>query len=315
MNDTHSETHNLFPHSSPKMDMKSKKLSEKYESYPPTARNRSKSREKQEQEPIKNKSRHATNHNTQPTRRPKETSRHNSSRGQTDADAEIDTALIVLQHLRTDSGSNVEAEDDYPSPTTESHLDNNSSKNAQPSLLQPSDDLPTKQFSIMAPSRIHPMTAPAAPSGTTRNADSFAGDAAGQSEPVSGSVLAEPQETFAGAGSYKFHKEENTDEYLKNLGKNPCYFKVKSLPPGSFTLRNASAGVGLVFRKVQSVANPTLTIYPCRVDEWAIKIDSIFRTREVKFKVGEEFSDETFDGRPCRVRSYRSNTFKCPKNH
>ncbi|CAG7834837.1 unnamed protein product, partial [Allacma fusca] len=81
---------------------------------------------------------------------------------------------------------------------------------------------------------------------------------------------------FSGTGSYIFHTSEGVDEYLKQLG------------------------VGLVFRKVQSVANPSLTIYPCKCNEWGIKIDSIFRTREIKFQLGEEFTDETYDGRPCR---------------
>jgi hypothetical protein len=81
---------------------------------------------------------------------------------------------------------------------------------------------------------------------------------------------------FSGAGSYIFNSSENVDEYLKELG------------------------VGLVFRKVQSVANPSLTIFPYKSNEYGIKMDSIFRTREIKFQIGEEFTDETFDGRPCR---------------
>jgi hypothetical protein len=57
-------------------------------------------------------------------------------------------------------------------------------------------------------------------------------------------------------------------------------------------------------RKMAATATPTTEISQGgpNGDEWTIKTSTTFKTTEIKFKLGEEFDEETADGRKCKVR-------------
>ncbi|XP_021944577.1 sodium/calcium exchanger regulatory protein 1 isoform X1 [Folsomia candida] len=76
-------------------------------------------------------------------------------------------------------------------------------------------------------------------------------------------------------GSYKLTKSENFEEYMK------------------------SVGVGLVMRKMAATATPTTEITQ-NGDDWNIKTSTTFKTTDIKFKLGQEFDEETADGRNCK---------------
>ena len=54
-------------------------------------------------------------------------------------------------------------------------------------------------------------------------------------------------------------------------------------------------------RKMASSATPTTEISKSDKDEWTIKTMTTFKTTEIKFKLGQEFDEETADGRHCKV--------------
>ncbi|KAL8607750.1 hypothetical protein ACOMHN_039423 [Nucella lapillus] len=73
-------------------------------------------------------------------------------------------------------------------------------------------------------------------------------------------------------GHWKLEKNENWDNYMK------------------------AVGVGLVLRKVGN----SITSYEewkVEGDQWTLHITSTFKSKELKFKLGEEFDEETMDGR------------------
>jgi hypothetical protein len=47
---------------------------------------------------------------------------------------------------------------------------------------------------------------------------------------------------------------------------------------------------------------PVTEIKKLGEDEYLIKTSSTFKTTELKFKLGQQFSEETADGRKCLVR-------------
>ncbi|KAL1123387.1 hypothetical protein AAG570_002469 [Ranatra chinensis] len=71
---------------------------------------------------------------------------------------------------------------------------------------------------------------------------------------------------------YKLAKSENFDEYMKALG------------------------VGLMTRKVGNSVNPVLEM-TIEDDVYTIKSSSTFKNTVTTFKLGEEFDEETPDGR------------------
>jgi hypothetical protein len=75
-------------------------------------------------------------------------------------------------------------------------------------------------------------------------------------------------------GTYELTKSENFNEYMK------------------------AVGVGIVMRNMAAAATPKATIAK-EGDEWTYKTSTTFKTTEIKFKLGEEFKEETADGRKC----------------
>lgn len=82
--------------------------------------------------------------------------------------------------------------------------------------------------------------------------------------------------TDAFLGEWKLISSENVDEILKALG------------------------VGLVLRKIAANVKPNM-ILERNGDEWILKGVSSVKTKITKFKMGEEFEDETMDGRKVRA--------------
>ncbi|XP_075998478.1 cellular retinoic acid-binding protein 1a [Genypterus blacodes] len=79
------------------------------------------------------------------------------------------------------------------------------------------------------------------------------------------------------AGTWKMRKSENFDELLKTLGVNAMLRRV--------------AGA--------AASNPHVEI---RQDgeQFYIKTSTTVRTTEINFQIGEEFNEETVDGRKCK---------------
>uniref|UniRef100_A0A1I8MQH5 Fatty acid-binding protein, muscle n=1 Tax=Musca domestica TaxID=7370 RepID=A0A1I8MQH5_MUSDO len=71
---------------------------------------------------------------------------------------------------------------------------------------------------------------------------------------------------------YKLDKSENFDEYMKELG------------------------VGMVLRKMGNTVTPTVELKKDG-DLYTFTTTSTFKTSSISFKLGEEFDEETLDGR------------------
>ncbi|XP_034486019.1 probable fatty acid-binding protein [Drosophila innubila] len=71
---------------------------------------------------------------------------------------------------------------------------------------------------------------------------------------------------------YKLDKSENFDEYMKELG------------------------VGMVLRKMGNTVSPTVEITKDG-ETYTMTTTSTFKTSAISFKLGEEFDEETLDGR------------------
>ncbi|XP_071448232.1 fatty acid-binding protein, muscle isoform X1 [Hetaerina americana] len=76
---------------------------------------------------------------------------------------------------------------------------------------------------------------------------------------------------FAGK-KYKMISSENFDDYMKALG------------------------VGLVTRKMGNAVTPTVEVSE-KDGTYTLKTSSTFKNSEISFKLGEEFEEETVDGR------------------
>uniref|UniRef100_A0A3P9LHE5 Cellular retinoic acid-binding protein 1 n=1 Tax=Oryzias latipes TaxID=8090 RepID=A0A3P9LHE5_ORYLA len=79
------------------------------------------------------------------------------------------------------------------------------------------------------------------------------------------------------AGNWKMRKSENFDELLKALGVNAMLRKVA----------------------VAAASNPQVEIHQDG-DQFYIKTSTSVRTTEINFHIGEEFDEETVDGRKCK---------------
>ncbi|XP_020296908.1 myelin P2 protein isoform X1 [Pseudomyrmex gracilis] len=71
---------------------------------------------------------------------------------------------------------------------------------------------------------------------------------------------------------YKLQKSDKFDEYMKTLG------------------------VGMVTRKMGATVSPTVELTE-KDGVYTLKTTSTFKNTEIKFKLGEEFDEETADGR------------------
>jgi hypothetical protein len=76
------------------------------------------------------------------------------------------------------------------------------------------------------------------------------------------------------AGTWKLESSENFDEYMK------------------------AVDVGFMMRKMGAVAKPNVII-AVDGEEWTIRSETSFTTNENKFKLNEEFEENTPDGRKC----------------
>jgi len=78
-----------------------------------------------------------------------------------------------------------------------------------------------------------------------------------------------------------------------------------------------AVGVGMVMRNMAAAATPkTFITKDPATDEWNIKTSTTFKTTEIKFKLGEEFKEETADGRKClsTITLAGDNKFKHVQN-
>ncbi len=82
--------------------------------------------------------------------------------------------------------------------------------------------------------------------------------------------------TQALIGDWKLISSENFDELMKELG------------------------VGFVLRKLGSTTKPNVKFVQ-NGDEWTFTTSSAIKTATLKFKIGEEFDEETMDGRKVKT--------------
>ena len=73
-------------------------------------------------------------------------------------------------------------------------------------------------------------------------------------------------------GKYKLTHSENFEEFMKALG------------------------VGLVTRKLGNKSSPVVTVTE-EAGEFTMKQESLVKTSEIKFRIGQEFDEVTADGR------------------
>ncbi|XP_059120763.1 cellular retinoic acid-binding protein 2 [Peromyscus eremicus] len=79
------------------------------------------------------------------------------------------------------------------------------------------------------------------------------------------------------SGNWKIIQSENFEELLKALGVNVMLRKIA----------------------VAAASKPTVEIKQ-EDDSFYIKTSTTVRTTEINFKIGEEFEEQTVDGRPCK---------------
>lgn len=77
-------------------------------------------------------------------------------------------------------------------------------------------------------------------------------------------------------GNWKLTSSENFDEYMKEIGVN------------------------LVMRKLGSTTKPNVR-FELNGDEWTFTTTSTLRTHTIKYRLNQEFDEETLDGRKCRT--------------
>ncbi|XP_040844444.1 cellular retinoic acid-binding protein 2 isoform X2 [Ochotona curzoniae] len=80
------------------------------------------------------------------------------------------------------------------------------------------------------------------------------------------------------SGNWKIIRSENFEEMLKALGVNMMLRKIA----------------------VAAASKPTVEIKQDG-DHFYIKTSTTVRTTEIDFKIGEEFEEQTVDGKPCKV--------------
>jgi hypothetical protein len=78
-------------------------------------------------------------------------------------------------------------------------------------------------------------------------------------------------------GKWRMESSENFDKYME------------------------AVGVGFMLRKVASTLKPDLIFVKDGDDKWKMRTESTFKTTEISFKLGEEFDEETADGRKVKT--------------
>lgn len=61
-----------------------------------------------------------------------------------------------------------------------------------------------------------------------------------------------------------------------------------------------AVGVGFMLRKVATTLKPDL-LFAADGEGWKMRTESTFKTTEISFKLGEEFDEETADGRKMKT--------------
>ena len=59
-------------------------------------------------------------------------------------------------------------------------------------------------------------------------------------------------------------------------------------------------GVGFVMRKLGGTTKPNIE-FTLKGDEWTMTTTSALKTHVIKYKLNEEFTENTLDGRDCKV--------------
>jgi hypothetical protein len=85
-------------------------------------------------------------------------------------------------------------------------------------------------------------------------------------------------------GDWKLTTSENFEELMKEMG------------------------VGLVMRKLAMTTKPSVK-FEKNGDEWTFTTSSAVKTTQIKYKLNEEFDEETADGRKVKVRSFGTSNF------
>lgn len=82
---------------------------------------------------------------------------------------------------------------------------------------------------------------------------------------------------------------------------------------GAWGPLSSPAGVNVMLRKiaVAAASKPAVEIKQ-EGDTFYIKTSTTVRTTEINFKIGEEFEEQTVDGRPCKVRP-QGHGVCCPR--
>ena len=86
-------------------------------------------------------------------------------------------------------------------------------------------------------------------------------------------------------GKYKLTHSENFEDFMKALG------------------------VGLVTRKLGNKSSPVVTITE-DAGEFTMKQESLVKTSEIKFRIGQEFDEVTADGRQGKFNMDRQTQHK-----
>jgi len=78
-------------------------------------------------------------------------------------------------------------------------------------------------------------------------------------------------------GKWTLSESENFDEFLKALD------------------------IGMTWRKIASSSKPTVTISK-EGEEWSLKTSTMLKSSEIKFKIGEEFTEHRIDGKDVKCK-------------
>ena len=80
-------------------------------------------------------------------------------------------------------------------------------------------------------------------------------------------------------GDWKLLSSENFEELMKEMG------------------------VGIIYRKLAMTTKPNIK-FEKSGDEWTFTTASAVKTTQIKYKLNEEFDEETADGRKVKVRIF-----------
>ncbi len=100
-------------------------------------------------------------------------------------------------------------------------------------------------------------------------------------------------------GRYEQETSENFDNYLKAAGTQNVYFYTNI--PQFHHLWYRYTGVNIVKRAAAAAAKATLEISVTDDGVYTIKTFSVFKNTTINFKLGQQFDEQTADGRDSKV--------------